>query len=76
MKGEGGGETAMSKTVGLPLAIAVKLILQGKIKDKGAVVPVSEAFYGPVLDELEHHGISFTEKDESGFNDSFFNAYI
>jgi saccharopine dehydrogenase-like NADP-dependent oxidoreductase len=32
--GEPGGETAMSKTVGLPVAIAADLILKGKCKDQ------------------------------------------
>ena len=53
--------TAMAKTVGLPLAIATKLILQGKIKQRGAVIPVTSEFYNPILQELESLGIRFVE---------------
>jgi saccharopine dehydrogenase-like NADP-dependent oxidoreductase len=54
--------TAMSKTVGLPVAIATKLILQGKIKLTGVQVPVVKEIYEPVLKELEDYGIEFKEK--------------
>lgn len=55
--------TAMAKTVGLPLAIACKLILQGKIKAKGCVLPITDEFYTPILRELEDYGIHFKELD-------------
>lgn len=51
--------TAMAKTVGLPMAIATKLILQGKIKSKGVQIPLSKEFYEPILLELESYGIKF-----------------
>ncbi|MEW6469571.1 MAG: saccharopine dehydrogenase C-terminal domain-containing protein, partial [Bacteroidota bacterium] len=54
--------TAMAKTVGLPLAICVKLILQGKIKARGVVIPVLKEIYTPVLKELADNGIRFQEK--------------
>lgn len=54
--------TAMAKTVGLPLAIAVDLFLQGKIKLTGLHVPVSPEIYHPILSELENMGIRFEEK--------------
>jgi len=54
--------TAMSKTVGLPLGIATKLILNGKIKLKGVWVPTVKEIYNPVLAELENYGIRFIEK--------------
>ena len=54
--------TAMAKTVGLPLAITAKLILQGKIKARGVVIPVSKEIYEPVLKELEEYGVKFEEK--------------
>jgi len=59
--------TAMAKTVGLPLAIAAKLILQEKIKIKlsGVHIPVVKELYEPILSELEQHGIVFkTEEKE------------
>ncbi len=61
VKGEDSLKTAMAKTVGLPLAIATKLILQDKIKLKGLHIPVSKEIYEPVLAELEEHGIRFIE---------------
>lgn len=54
--------TAMAKTVGLPLAIACKLILSKKIKKRGCLLPIYPEFYNPILDELEKHGIKFKEK--------------
>jgi hypothetical protein len=54
--------TAMAKTVGLPLAIACKLILSKKIKKRGCLLPIYPEFYNPILDELETHGIKFKEK--------------
>lgn len=38
--GEDGLHTAMAKTVGLPAAIAVKMILDGSINKTGVVIPV------------------------------------
>ena len=54
--------TAMAKTVGLPLAIAVDLFLEGKIKLKGLHVPVLPEIYEPILGELEKAGIRFEER--------------
>ncbi len=52
---------AMAKTVGLPLAIAAKLLLQGKIKSRGVVIPVVKEIYEPVLAELAEFGIRLLE---------------
>lgn len=55
--------TAMANTVGLPLAIGAKLILQGKIKLKGVHIPIHKEIYTPILAELKQDfGISFKEK--------------
>lgn len=62
VKGDDQENTAMAKTVGLPLAIATRMILDGKIKERGVVIPTSEDIYGPVLAELAKNGISFNEK--------------
>jgi hypothetical protein len=56
--------TAMAKTVGLPLGIAAKLILQNKIKLIGLHIPVIAEIYEPVLKELELNGIKFNEETE------------
>lgn len=55
--------TAMAKTVGLPVAIAALKILNGEIKSKGVLIPVSEEIYKPILKELRDYGISFTNKE-------------
>jgi saccharopine dehydrogenase-like NADP-dependent oxidoreductase len=59
VKGEDSLRTAMAKTVGLPLAIAAKLILNGTINLKGLRIPTSKEIYVPVLKELQEHGIIF-----------------
>ncbi len=61
VKGEDHLRTAMAKTVGLPLGIAAKLILQGNIKSRGLHIPIVAEIYEPVLEELRTHGISFRE---------------
>lgn len=60
--GKDPSETAMSITVGLPLAIATKLILQNKISLQGVQIPIHPRIYNPVLDELENYGIRFIEE--------------
>jgi saccharopine dehydrogenase-like NADP-dependent oxidoreductase len=54
--------TSMSNTVGLPVAIAAKLILKGKIRTKGVTLPVNSEVYLPILEELALLGISFHEE--------------
>ncbi|HMK03160.1 MAG TPA: saccharopine dehydrogenase C-terminal domain-containing protein, partial [Ferruginibacter sp.] len=61
VKGEDSLRTAMAKTVGLPLGIAAKLILNETIKLKGLHIPTVKEIYEPVLAELENAGIRFTE---------------
>lgn len=55
--------TAMAKTVGLPLGIAAKLILNGTISLRGVHIPVSKEIYDPVLEELKKFGVSFRESN-------------
>lgn len=54
--------TAMAKTVGLPLGIATKMVLTGQIKLKGVQIPTIKDIYEPVLIELEKYGIVFKER--------------
>jgi len=56
--------TAMAKTVGLPLAVAVDLFMDGEIKERGLQLPIYPSIYNPILDRLEDEGIIFTEKEE------------
>jgi saccharopine dehydrogenase-like NADP-dependent oxidoreductase len=63
VKGEDSVHTAMAKTVGLPLAIAAKLLMQGKIQVRGVVIPTLPEFYNPIMKELEEFGISMIETE-------------
>ena len=53
--------SAMSKTVGLPLAIATKLILENKINYYGVKIPDISMIYEPILKELVDYKINFNE---------------
>jgi len=59
-----GRDSSMARTVGLPAAIGTKLILEGKIKERGVHIPVLTDIYRPILQELRELGISFKEKRE------------
>jgi saccharopine dehydrogenase-like NADP-dependent oxidoreductase len=59
-----GGFTAISKLVGLPAAISVKLLLTDKLPITGCRIPTHPAIYNPVLKELSDYGVSFNEKVE------------
>ncbi|WP_299759880.1 saccharopine dehydrogenase C-terminal domain-containing protein [uncultured Pontibacter sp.] len=63
--GEDEVQTAMAKTVGLPVGILAKLLLQGKITHRGIVIPIHPELYEPVLAELEEHGIVFVETERA-----------
>lgn len=62
-EGENQERTAMAITVGLPLAITTKLLLQGKINKTGVILPIHKEIYKPVLAELKTFGIGFEEKE-------------
>lgn len=53
--------TAMAKTVGLPLGMAARLLLEGRLTVRGVVIPVQPELYNPILEELKKYGIIFTE---------------
>lgn len=65
LSGENDVYTAMAKTVGLPLGVAAKLILNGTLAVKGLQIPVSRDIYEPVLRELELQGIRFREETQA-----------
>ena len=58
--GTDGAHTAMAKTVGLPLGIAARGILQNTLKGTGVTVPVTKDIYDWVLPQLATEGIAFT----------------
>ena len=56
-------ETAMAITVGMPVALATEMLLQGKIKVTGVQTPVIPELYNPLLDALDKYGIRFIEEE-------------
>lgn len=62
IKGESRELSAMAKTVGLPMAILAKLVLNNKVRiPVGVLVPDMPSIYRPVLTELVHYGIEFRD---------------
>ena len=55
-------DTSIARTVALPAAIGVEMILEGKINVKGVHIPVIPEIYNPVLDKLETMGIKMVEE--------------
>lgn len=62
VEGIPGGDSAMSRAVSLPAAIAAKYILENEITIKGVQIPTSPEIYNPVLDELELFGYKLKHK--------------
>jgi saccharopine dehydrogenase-like NADP-dependent oxidoreductase len=55
--------TAMAITVGLPVAVVTKMILNGRINQRGVLLPRYAEIYNPVLQELKEYGIGFEERE-------------
>ncbi|WP_279008425.1 saccharopine dehydrogenase C-terminal domain-containing protein [Synergistes jonesii] len=53
--------TSCARTTGVPPAVAVRFILEGKISTPGLYTPTSREIYEPVLNELEDEGIILDE---------------
>ncbi|TXF88339.1 saccharopine dehydrogenase [Neolewinella aurantiaca] len=64
MKGEDAEDTAMSRLVGLPMGIFVRLISQGSIKATGVHIPTMKEVYEPVLEEMKSFGMELTHTTE------------
>nr|XP_013217702.1 alpha-aminoadipic semialdehyde synthase, mitochondrial isoform X2 [Ictidomys tridecemlineatus] len=58
--GDFNGFSAMAKTVGLPTAMAAKMLLNGEIEAKGLMGPFSKEIYGPILEQIKAEGIIYT----------------
>lgn len=56
------GDSAMSRAVSLPPAIAAKLILEGEITKTGVCIPSTKEMYEPILEEMETFGFSFKKE--------------
>ena len=61
--GQDAKHTAMSVTVGLPLAMVARRILDGDYKETGVQLPIHPEIYNPVIKELEEYGIRFVEEE-------------
>ncbi len=55
-------DTSVARTVALPAACGVEMILEGKIDVKGVYIPVIPAIYNPILDQLETMNIKMVEE--------------
>ncbi|CCF57472.1 hypothetical protein KAFR_0C04810 [Kazachstania africana CBS 2517] len=61
--GKVGGYSSMAATVGLPVSIATKMVLNGTIKGPGLLAPYSPEINDPIMKELkEKYGIYLKEK--------------
>jgi len=56
------GESAMSRTVSLPAALAARFIIEGRFPQRGVVRPVHPEIYHPILDELANLNIVCAEE--------------
>lgn len=61
-KGKSAQNTAMAFTVGLPVAMATRLVALGQIQEKGVLLPMRKEVYAPILRELADWGIRFDER--------------
>lgn len=57
-----GEDTSIARTVALPAACAVNMILQNEINIKGVHIPVLPEIYNPIMHELENMGIEMIEQ--------------
>ncbi|XP_051917277.1 alpha-aminoadipic semialdehyde synthase, mitochondrial [Hippocampus zosterae] len=56
--GEDGRFSAMAKSVGYPVAVAARMLLDGEITSKGIVLPMSKEIYAPALKRLKDEGLN------------------
>ncbi|XP_021087475.1 alpha-aminoadipic semialdehyde synthase, mitochondrial isoform X2 [Mesocricetus auratus] len=61
--GDSNGFSAMAKTVGLPTAMAAKMLLDGEIEAKGLMGPFTKEIYGPILERIKAEGIVFNTQN-------------
>ena len=63
-KGVSADVTAMSYTVGWPVAMATRLVALELIPERGVLMPNIPSLYEPILAELGGRGIRFDERDQ------------
>lgn len=54
----------MALTVGATAAIGMRLILTGKISQRGVLSPVHKEIYEPIMSELEKLGVHMIEESD------------
>ena len=59
---DGSSTSAMAKMVGIPCGVAVRMVLEGKIEEKGVLAPLEPKLAGALRDEIEKFGIKMIEK--------------
>jgi len=59
-----GGISIMSKTVGVTCGIGARMVLTGRVPQRGVVSPIYPEIYNPILKELETYGIRMIEESE------------
>ncbi|KAI9881343.1 MAG: Saccharopine dehydrogenase [NADP(+), L-glutamate-forming] [Pleopsidium flavum] len=60
--GDPKGYSAMAKLVGVPCGVAIKLVLDGTISEKGILAPMTPKINDPLMKELKKYGIELREK--------------
>jgi len=56
------GDTAMSRAVALPAAIAGRLLLEGRVSARGVIMPIEKEIYETVLAEMKTFGFEFIKR--------------
>ncbi len=56
------GDSAMSRAVALPTAVACRLMLENKVSERGVIMPVAAEIYRPVLAEVASFGLEFQHR--------------
>jgi saccharopine dehydrogenase (NADP+, L-glutamate forming) len=52
----------MARLVGIPCGVAVKLVLDGTISEKGILAPMNTKINDPLISELKKYGIECKEQ--------------
>jgi saccharopine dehydrogenase (NADP+, L-glutamate forming) len=65
--GDPWSDTAMSRSVSLPAAIAARMIAEGRVEAEGLAIPIAPEIFEPILAELEEFGVHFTDRTISSF---------
>ena len=63
IEGEDKTYTAMSKTVGLPIAVLIEHIISINFNTPGIHLPFDKTIYKPVLERLSELGVNFIDKE-------------